>query len=98
MNEKPKILIADDSEINRALLKAQYGIQHWDIPQDYLCPPVPGRAGKPMQGAAAVRRCPGNGHRAVACCPPDTAIGKPIRRRSQLRGRAGALHFVAQNY
>jgi 23S rRNA (adenine1618-N6)-methyltransferase len=29
---------------NRALLKAQYGIQHWDIPADYLCPPMPGRA------------------------------------------------------
>jgi len=29
---------------NRALLKAQYGIQHWDIPADYLCPPIPGRA------------------------------------------------------
>jgi 23S rRNA (adenine1618-N6)-methyltransferase len=29
---------------NRALLKAQYGIQHWDIPTDYLCPPIPGRA------------------------------------------------------
>ncbi|MBT1267592.1 MULTISPECIES: 23S rRNA (adenine(1618)-N(6))-methyltransferase RlmF [unclassified Pseudomonas] len=29
---------------NRALLKAFYGINHWDIPADYLCPPVPGRA------------------------------------------------------
>lgn len=29
---------------NRALLKAFYGIAHWDIPTDYLCPPVPGRA------------------------------------------------------
>jgi 23S rRNA (adenine1618-N6)-methyltransferase len=29
---------------NRALLKQQYGIQHWDIPPDYLCPPIPGRA------------------------------------------------------
>jgi 23S rRNA (adenine1618-N6)-methyltransferase len=29
---------------NRALLKAFYGIEHWDIPADYLCPPVPGRA------------------------------------------------------
>lgn len=29
---------------NRALLKSFYGIQHWDIPADYLCPPVPGRA------------------------------------------------------
>jgi 23S rRNA (adenine1618-N6)-methyltransferase len=29
---------------NRALLKALYGISHWDIPADYLCPPIPGRA------------------------------------------------------
>jgi len=29
---------------NRALLKACYGIAHWDIPADYLCPPIPGRA------------------------------------------------------
>ena len=29
---------------NRALLKAFYGIVHWDIPADYLCPPIPGRA------------------------------------------------------
>ncbi|MFY1664964.1 23S rRNA (adenine(1618)-N(6))-methyltransferase RlmF [Pseudomonas sp. Pseu.R1] len=29
---------------NRALLKAFYGIAHWDIPTDYLCPPIPGRA------------------------------------------------------
>lgn len=29
---------------NRALLKAFYGIAHWDIPADFLCPPVPGRA------------------------------------------------------
>lgn len=30
-------------ELNRALLKADYGIAHWDIPDGYLCPPVPGR-------------------------------------------------------
>jgi 23S rRNA (adenine1618-N6)-methyltransferase len=29
---------------NRALLKALYGIEHWDIPSGYLCPPIPGRA------------------------------------------------------
>ncbi len=29
---------------NRALLRQFYGIQHWDIPPGYLCPPVPGRA------------------------------------------------------
>ncbi|NOT18195.1 MAG: 23S rRNA (adenine(1618)-N(6))-methyltransferase RlmF [Sulfuriferula sp.] len=30
--------------LNRALLQAQYGINAWDIPTDYLCPAVPGRA------------------------------------------------------
>ncbi len=30
--------------LNAALLKQFYGIQHWDIPPDYLCPPIPGRA------------------------------------------------------
>ncbi|GGC85296.1 23S rRNA (adenine(1618)-N(6))-methyltransferase RlmF [Halopseudomonas salina] len=31
-------------ELNRALLATQYGIQKWDIPAGYLCPPIPGRA------------------------------------------------------
>lgn len=30
--------------LNRALLAQQYGVQDWDIPPGYLCPPVPGRA------------------------------------------------------
>ena len=30
--------------LNRALLKQYYNLNYWDIPQDYLCPPVPGRA------------------------------------------------------
>jgi len=30
--------------LNRALLALQYGIRHWDIPEGYLCPPIPGRA------------------------------------------------------
>ena len=29
--------------LNKALLIANYGIQNWDIPKDYLCPPIPGR-------------------------------------------------------
>ena len=44
---KPSIDFANPEAVrvfNRALLKAQYGIQHWDIPTDYLCPPIPGRA------------------------------------------------------
>lgn len=30
--------------LNKALLKFHYQIEHWDIPKDYLCPPIPGRA------------------------------------------------------
>lgn len=30
--------------LNRALLISEYHIQNWDIPQNYLCPPIPGRA------------------------------------------------------
>lgn len=30
--------------LNKALLKQYYGIAHWDIPENYLCPPIPGRA------------------------------------------------------
>jgi 23S rRNA (adenine1618-N6)-methyltransferase len=30
--------------LNRALLKDQYGIEEWDIPPGYLCPPIPSRA------------------------------------------------------
>ncbi|CAE6905839.1 23S rRNA (adenine(1618)-N(6))-methyltransferase RlmF [Vibrio sp. B1FLJ16] len=30
--------------LNRALLAAHYGIEFWDIPEHYLCPPIPGRA------------------------------------------------------
>lgn len=30
--------------LNRALLKHFYGIDFWEIPKVYLCPPIPGRA------------------------------------------------------
>ncbi len=30
--------------LNRALLENYYGLSKWDIPDGYLCPPVPGRA------------------------------------------------------
>ncbi len=29
--------------LNQALLKAHYKINFWDIPANYLCPPIPGR-------------------------------------------------------
>lgn len=30
--------------LNKALLKHYYDIHYWDIPANYLCPPIPGRA------------------------------------------------------
>lgn len=30
--------------LNKALLMKHYGIGYWDIPKNYLCPPIPGRA------------------------------------------------------
>jgi 23S rRNA (adenine1618-N6)-methyltransferase len=30
--------------LNKALLKYFYGVDDWDIPEGYLCPPIPGRA------------------------------------------------------
>lgn len=44
---KPSIDFANPEAVrvfNRALLEKDYGIRGWDIPADYLCPPVPGRA------------------------------------------------------
>jgi 23S rRNA (adenine1618-N6)-methyltransferase len=30
--------------LNKALLQTYYEIQNWDIPRNFLCPPIPGRA------------------------------------------------------
>jgi 23S rRNA (adenine1618-N6)-methyltransferase len=30
--------------LNQALLAHHYQVQHWNIPEGYLCPPIPGRA------------------------------------------------------
>ena len=30
--------------LNAAILKHYYGVSNWQIPADYLCPPIPGRA------------------------------------------------------
>lgn len=29
--------------LNRSLLKTYYNVNFWDIPPNYLCPPIPGR-------------------------------------------------------
>ena len=30
--------------LNQALLKYAYGLENWDVPPGYLCPPIPGRS------------------------------------------------------
>jgi 23S rRNA (adenine1618-N6)-methyltransferase len=30
--------------LNKSLLQCYYNIEYWDIPENYLCPPIPGRA------------------------------------------------------
>ena len=30
--------------LNKAILKSNYGLIDWNIPEEYLCPPIPGRA------------------------------------------------------
>ncbi len=30
--------------LNQALLRHGYGLEHWDLPTGYLCPPIPGRS------------------------------------------------------
>ena len=30
--------------LNKALLISHYGLDYWDIPDGFLCPPIPGRA------------------------------------------------------
>ncbi|MGJ5640923.1 23S rRNA (adenine(1618)-N(6))-methyltransferase RlmF [Formosa sp. S-31] len=31
-------------QLNKAILKTDYGLKEWNIPHGYLCPPIPGRA------------------------------------------------------
>lgn len=37
---KPEAVLA----LNKAILKHSYGLVDWNIPEGYLCPPIPGRA------------------------------------------------------
>ncbi|CZY43145.1 23S rRNA mA1618 methyltransferase [Enterobacter ludwigii] len=44
---EPSVNFADPHAVkmlNKALLAHYYGVAHWDIPEGFLCPPVPGRA------------------------------------------------------
>ncbi len=54
--------------LNKALLKTYYGIEYWDIPPAYLCPPIPGRADYIHHAADLLASC--NNAR------PDDAVGR----------------------
>lgn len=44
---EPTINFADNDAVvalNKALLAHHYDVRFWDLPQGYLCPPIPGRA------------------------------------------------------
>lgn len=41
--------------LNKALLAHFYAVKHWDIPDGFLCPPVPGRAEYSSSGGSAGR-------------------------------------------
>jgi 23S rRNA (adenine1618-N6)-methyltransferase len=44
---EPSVNFADPQAVkmlNKALLAHYYGVANWDIPEGFLCPPVPGRA------------------------------------------------------
>lgn len=48
----PRAVIA----LNKALLKKFYQIDYWEIPEGYLCPPIPGRADYIHQVAALLTK------------------------------------------
>tara|TARA_B110000495_G_C22958290_1_gene561585 strand:- start:115 stop:1089 length:975 start_codon:yes stop_codon:yes gene_type:complete len=43
--------------LNKALLKKHYGIENWNIPPDFLCPPIPGRADYIHHAADLLANC-----------------------------------------
>jgi 23S rRNA (adenine1618-N6)-methyltransferase len=46
--------------LNRAILRHFYGIAEWDVPEGYLCPPIPGRADYVHHVADLLARTQGN--------------------------------------
>lgn len=45
-HDKPSVNFFDPKAVlalNQALLKHHYQVEHWDLPENYLCPPIPAR-------------------------------------------------------
>lgn len=57
--------------LNKALLKLHYNIDYWEIPDNYLCPPIPGRADYLHYVADLLEKVEKNG--AVKCL--DIGVG-----------------------
>ncbi len=62
--------------LNRALIASQYGIAHWQFPDGYLCPPIPGRADY-VHGLADLLAQDNGGviPRGPALCALDIGVG-----------------------
>jgi len=64
-------------ELNTALLAADYSVEHWDLPEGALCPPVPGRAdyihylADILSDSANGGPLPSGGGSAPFCNPPS---------------------------
>ncbi len=74
---EPSIDFADARAVrllNRALLCAQYGVQHWQLPDGYLCPPIPGRADY-LAGLADILTEAKPNLAAATACVLDVGVG-----------------------
>ncbi|RPA69080.1 23S rRNA (adenine(1618)-N(6))-methyltransferase RlmF [Cyclobacteriaceae bacterium YHN15] len=65
----PKAVIS----LNKALLKQYYNIDWWSIPENYLCPPIPGRADYIHYAADLIAANPGQIPQQVKCL--DIGVG-----------------------
>jgi 23S rRNA (adenine1618-N6)-methyltransferase len=61
--------------LNRALLKSFYGISHWEIPDGYLSPPIPGRADYVHRLAELLRSAKGEYPRGASVRVLDVGVG-----------------------
>jgi len=56
--------------LNRALLTLFYGLKFWELPADFLCPPIPGRADYIHNAADLLSSC----NRGVIPCGPQVRV------------------------
>jgi 23S rRNA (adenine1618-N6)-methyltransferase len=62
--------------LNQAILQTQYGVKGWDLPPEYLCPPIPGRADYLHHLADLLASCNGGTiPRGPKVCAFDLGVG-----------------------